>query len=47
MTLTDSVAEWIRVVVFETVNFRDQEGVGSNPGPSQIGEIFHPGRNTE
>ena len=32
--LTDSVAERIRVVTFEKVKLRDQEGVGSNPSPA-------------
>ena len=38
--MTDSVAEWIRVVAFETEKLRDQEGVGSNPGPGQVGGVF-------
>ena len=37
---TGSVVEWIRVVAFETVKFRDQEGVGSNPGPGQVDVVF-------
>ena len=37
---TDSVAEWIRVVASETVKLRDQEDVGSNPGPGQVGGVF-------
>ena len=35
-----SVAERIRVVAFETVKLRDQEGVGSIPGPDQVGGVF-------
>ena len=31
------MAEWIRVVAFETVRLRDQESVDSNPGPDQVG----------
>ena len=46
MCYTDSVAEWIRVVAFETVRLRDQEGVGSIPGPGQGGGVFIPGENT-
>ena len=38
--MTDSVAEWIRVLSFEIVSLRDQEGVGSNPGPGQVGRIY-------
>ena len=37
---TDSVAERIRVVAFETVRLRDQEGVGSIQGPGQVGGVF-------
>ena len=32
-----SVTEWIRVVAFETVKLRDEEGVGSIPGLGQVG----------
>ena len=38
--ISDSVAERIRVVAFETVRLRDQEGVGLIPGPGQVGEFF-------
>ena len=40
MLLNYSVAERIRVVAFETVKLRDQEGVGSNPGSGQVGGVF-------
>ena len=30
------MAEWIRVVAFQTVRLRNQEGVGSNQGPGKF-----------